>query len=675
MAGPGIRSWEIARAMAANHLVTLISPHPVDAHPDNVSCGSYTWGDADSLAPWLRDADVILANGFLLEGHPELAEVACPLVLDLYDPTILENLELYRNAPEAQRTARHRQDHLTLSRQLRAGDFFLCATERQRDLYLGALMAQGMITPALVDADPQLRQLIDVLPSGLPAEPPIKQHPALRGIIDGIEADDPIVLWTGGLWDWMDPLTLIAAMPKVVPHHPNVRLVFLAGQHPGMSHQMRMPVEARMQAASSGMLNRHIFFYDTWVPYAQRANVLLEATIAVALHRRHLEMRYAAIRSRVLDHLWAALPSIVSDGDPAASLIEEAGAGLVVPPEDPDALADAINQLLANVDLRAKQSEAARELARRFTWDRVVEPLVRFCQNPRRIRPVKSPTEASADQSSHPGPNAHDALTEREALLEACRNAAIGVQEKTWRLREQPLGPGKLNHLRRVLIDQIVRPFIAPILEQQQAYNTAVLRSMYAMNETSDYRNNRLAEIATRTQSLEQFSQAITAHVHALEAFIRRVERDMYEKVLNPLYRDVVVLHERTMEHHARIERLKENDMRTRQQFYDMAEQLAGLEDADSLLAALLRGSEDGKIAMLPMSSDVFEFPHPSAGAAPSPPSPSPSGESLPTPPSSSSRPSSAAPPMSAAGERPRSRPRGKRQSATRKKLSERTNS
>lgn len=642
MAGPGIRYWEIARTLAAEHTVTVITPHAVDVQPDTFSCGSYTWGDAGSLAPWLHEADVILANGFVLEGHPELTDIEQPLVLDLYDPTLLENLELYRNGPAEQRQARNQHDSMLLARQLTAGDFFLCASERQRDLYIGSLMVQGVITPARTDEDPQLRQLIDVLPSGVSPEPPHKQQPALRGVVEGIGDHDPLLLWTGGLWDWMDPLTLIAAMPPVIEQHPDVRLVFLAGKHPGQAHQMKIPAEAKTKAASLGLLNRHIFFYEQWVPYAQRADFLLEATIAVTLHRDHLETRYAALRSRILDHLWAALPSVVSAGDPAATLLHEAGAGLVVPPEQPDDLSTALNRLLGDADLRATQAEAARSLAKTFTWDEVVEPLARFCQNPRRIRPTsEKTTEQTPAEKTATAPDANATLAGQEELLEACRNAALGVQEKTWRLQEQSLGPGRINHLRRVLIDQIVRPFLAPFIEQQQAYNTAVLRSMYAMNETNDYRRSKIidtinhhfhvinerlnlidqhldllresiSDVANRTQTLEHFSQAITEHVQALEAFVRRVEQDMYEKVLNPLHehslslqKDLSLLHERTAEQHGRIERIKENDMRTRQQLYDMTEQLAGLEDADSLLAALLHADSNGEAMMLPMTKDL----------------------------------------------------------------------
>ena len=43
-----------------------------------------------------------------------------------------------------------------LSTQLRRGDFFLCASERQRHFWLGHLAALGRLSPTVYDADPKL---------------------------------------------------------------------------------------------------------------------------------------------------------------------------------------------------------------------------------------------------------------------------------------------------------------------------------------------------------------------------------------------------------------------------------------------------------------------------------------------------------------------------------------
>ena len=55
--------------------------------------------------------------------------------------------------------------------QLDAGDFFICASEAQRDFWIGTLHSRGRINPRTYADDPTLRRLIDVVPFGLPDEP------------------------------------------------------------------------------------------------------------------------------------------------------------------------------------------------------------------------------------------------------------------------------------------------------------------------------------------------------------------------------------------------------------------------------------------------------------------------------------------------------------------------
>ncbi len=559
MAGPGIRYHELARVLAAQQPVMLIAPQPIDIDTPGVESGSFTWGEAESLQTWLKRADVVIANGFVLQAHPELARLDVPLVLDLYDPVLLENLELFRHRPDPERAARFEHDRAALNAQFAAGDFFLCASERQRDLYLGAMLAAGRVTPMQTDSDPYLRRLIDVVPYGLPAEAPTRQRPALRGIVPRIDADSLLLLWAGGLWDWMDPLSLVAAMPQIVARHANVRLVFLAGQHPGSIHPMQMPARTSEQAAALGLRDSHIFFYADWVPYERRADFLLEADIAVSLHRDHLETHYAAVRSRILDHLWAGLPSILSDGDPAAHLLQTADAALVVPPDDPVAVATAIERLVSDSALRADMSQAAQQLAGTLTWEQVSTPLLHFCQAPYRTRPqvAQKPEQPPPEPEQPATLSAESPPTDPYALLEDCRNAAVAVQEQSWQLHEQPLPSGRLSRPRQLMIDQVVRPYLVPLLEQQQTYNMAVLRSIYAINETADLQRNQ-------SQALNDILlQTIRQRVNEIHARIQPLEqRTNYLEIKNRVLG---------------------------QQLRDIAEQLAGLEDADSQLLAAIQ--------------------------------------------------------------------------------------
>src|SRR5204862_4789155 len=93
------------------------------------------------------------------------------VVCDLYDPMHLELLEQSRD-PNVAETDEQRATDLeavtrVLNTQLARGDFFLCASERQRHFWLGHLAALGRLTPAVYDADPTVRSLLAVAPFGL----------------------------------------------------------------------------------------------------------------------------------------------------------------------------------------------------------------------------------------------------------------------------------------------------------------------------------------------------------------------------------------------------------------------------------------------------------------------------------------------------------------------------
>ncbi len=166
MAGTGIRYWELARVLAHVHDVTLDRTTTIDTAPPIHLRLIYSGA---TRPRWKPGSTRISSSptAFLLLEHEHLVDIAQPLALDLYDPVLLENLELWRGRGEQERMHQNRKDLALLQRQLRAGDFLMCATERQRDLLIGALMAAGRITHAVTDADPTLRRLIDVVPFGL----------------------------------------------------------------------------------------------------------------------------------------------------------------------------------------------------------------------------------------------------------------------------------------------------------------------------------------------------------------------------------------------------------------------------------------------------------------------------------------------------------------------------
>lgn len=379
MGGVGVRNWELAHALAAHCQVTLAAPNVVDLPPRGVEIVAFDLEKGD-LRPYAAAADVIVAHGFILHFHPYLREMGVPLAVDLYTPYLLESIVWHDQDDWAQWIPAY-QEYLRVQLELlTAGDFFFCASERQRDYWLGWLHAQKRINPHTYRWDATLRKLIDVVPFGIQEGAPVAERPALKGVRPGIAAGDRLALWSGGLWDWLDPLTAIRAMTLLSERRPELKLYFLGTRHPNpVVQNMKIVAQAEALARELGLYERSVFFGD-WVPYAQRGAYLAEADLALVSHREHIETRFS-FRTRILDCIWAGLPVVSSAGDEMAALIERDGLGFVVPPDDPAALAAALEAVLERGG-RPAFAPAFERARQSFRWSRVIQPLLDFCLAP-----------------------------------------------------------------------------------------------------------------------------------------------------------------------------------------------------------------------------------------------------------------------------------------------------
>lgn len=421
MAGPAIRAWQIACALSAEHEVQLLTttiadlpdaPFPVRAVDDA------------GLAEIERWCDVLVFQGWLVHKRPFLLESEKVLVADVYDPLHLEQLEQGRDDGWRGRILAVQSATAVLNEQLIRGDYFLCASEKQRDFWLGQLSALGRVNPVTYDADETLRSLISVVPFGVPEVSPVRTRPAIKGVVPGIGPEDKVLLWGGGIYNWFDPLTLLHAVDRLSRRRPDVRLFFLGLKHPNPDiGEMRMAVAARELSDRLGLTGTHAFFNEGWVTYDDRQNYLLDADIGVSTHLDHVETAFS-FRTRVLDYLWASLPTVATAGDALSDLIESRGLGLTVPAGDVDALESALARILDDDDLRATMAAAAGVAATELTWPEVLAPLVEFCRAPQRAPDLLEPTVVSGLR--------HD-LTE---VRERWRGLAYDFKTATDHLRE-----------------------------------------------------------------------------------------------------------------------------------------------------------------------------------------------------------------------------------------------
>lgn len=381
MAGPGIRFYEFAKILSNYLDVTLVTPNKIDIETEGFNSRQYKLGNYKSLQRYVDKADTILIQGHILYYFPFLRNFKGKIIVDLYNPFNLESLEMFRNSDIAERIRIDKNNLNMLKMQLSIGDFFICASEKQRDYWVGMLNAMGRINPYSYDSDKTLRNLIDIVPFGMPSQPPKRSASYTGDRIPGINERDSIILWGGGIWNWLDPITAIKALWEITRDKKDIKMIFMGIKHPDSSlPEMRKCMEAIQLAKELDMYEKLVFFNE-WTPYDLRQTFLLDADVGLSIHQERIETEFS-YRTRVIDYIWARLPVITTEGDSIAKMVKVENIGEVVKYENTAQLARVMESISTNKSLREIYKKNLIKIAPRFYWENTTKPLVKYCVNP-----------------------------------------------------------------------------------------------------------------------------------------------------------------------------------------------------------------------------------------------------------------------------------------------------
>jgi glycosyltransferase involved in cell wall biosynthesis len=299
-----------------------------------------------------RDAEEALQRADVLIGQPfrgfRRRRRDQRLVLDLFDPVVLELRELYGHSPSLRQRVHLAAEWARLTYALRRGDLLICATSRQRDFYgrMQSSDAPWVEVPFGVDLD-----------EVQPCRPP----------------HDNLVVWGGGVWEWLDPRTAVEAVVRLNREGLRCKLLFLGGSRPNPDIVDRRREDRLAQLVEAGGPN--VAKNPDWVPYRERLSWLRSGKIAIMLHRATAEAEYS-IRTRLFDAIAAAVPVVASERGYAAELVAKEKIGLVVPPGDAEAVAAAIRRLLTDDVFHASCVQNLERIRPRYSWSLVARPLI-----------------------------------------------------------------------------------------------------------------------------------------------------------------------------------------------------------------------------------------------------------------------------------------------------------
>ncbi|MCG5502061.1 glycosyltransferase family 4 protein [Ectothiorhodospira lacustris] len=184
------------------------------------------------------------------------------------------------------------------------------------------------------------------------------QVKALRARL-GVGPEDPMVVMAGMIMDWKGQHVLIQAVPSVLAVHPRARFVLIGEAPPGRDDYLRA---LQQQVNEMGLADAvHFAGYQDDVPlFMQAADAVVHGSISPEPFGR-VVIEAMAMGTPILATDIGAPPEIIRDGE----------TGFLVAPGQPMALAEVLNRVLGDTDLRTRMGRAAmEEVARKYSVQR-----------------------------------------------------------------------------------------------------------------------------------------------------------------------------------------------------------------------------------------------------------------------------------------------------------------
>ena len=175
------------------------------------------------------------------------------------------------------------------------------------------------------------------------------------------EPEEPVVLYTGRIEYRKGTIPMLRSVSQVASVFPDVRYVIAGGRHNSIDDATLNRELDRDNARAHVQLLGH-------VPWQQLADWYRRARVFV------MPSYYETFGISAIEAMAFRLPVVATTAGGLLEVVEDGVTGILVPPGDPQALAEAITRLLHDRDLRERMGKAGRErVLAEFTVERIVD--------------------------------------------------------------------------------------------------------------------------------------------------------------------------------------------------------------------------------------------------------------------------------------------------------------
>jgi glycosyltransferase involved in cell wall biosynthesis len=182
----------------------------------------------------------------------------------------------------------------------------------------------------------------------------------------------PLVGFVGTFGDWHGAENLVRAMPLVLKAQARARFLFVGdGPRRAAAQELCRALGVSESATFTGMVRQR-----EAPPYIAACDVL------VAPHSWNRGEPFIGSPTKLFEYMAAGRGIVASRLGQIGDVIEHEKTGLLVPPNDPEALAVSIARLLEAPTLAREMGARARATAlARHTWRRNVEEILEWLKN------------------------------------------------------------------------------------------------------------------------------------------------------------------------------------------------------------------------------------------------------------------------------------------------------
>ncbi len=381
---PGARTWQFAEPLIADGHEVLIAgmripfvyddglPPVVEGKERGCTVLSMTCEAAESPGTLLEAASDFDAECMVGAGcYPSYAAAASrcelPFWADVYGAFLAE-AQLKASVHDDDGFLEHyyRINHLVVTR----ADRFSTVGLRQKYELIGELAFAGRLTSSTTGYD-----FVSDIPSAY-SDKPFTQAGGRE--LETRTGGDFLVLWSGGYNTWTDTHTLFEGLSYAMERDPRVRFVSTGGSIDGHDELSYPEFVSRVE----GSPQRDRFMLEGWIDHEKARSYYLACDVGINIDAVTYEVMLGS-RTRIVDWAMAGLPALSTNLCELTDELAREGLLFTFPPGDPEALGEALLELVQRRDELKAAGERLKEYVReRFNNRATTSELRRWVSEP-----------------------------------------------------------------------------------------------------------------------------------------------------------------------------------------------------------------------------------------------------------------------------------------------------